>query len=236
MLADCAQGMPAARSASFIDGLSRQSQAVRTDVPGIPQASRTFAAGMMCASTVASMRSTHTCRCTCRTASRSEGSCTTEPICRYSVSQFLSSSSSAASGRSPMPITRAPTAASARTNCRWLCGNAGSTKMTCIGNPSAADGQAVVQRHVFANLAFPGKILREAITHDAVPAAPVLKEIDGGRDGPDHGFDIVVVEEDARALAGMRIVELHRVREPAGPAHDGNGPIAQAVHLVETAG
>ncbi len=39
-------------------GLSRQRNAVRTLVPGIPQASRTFATGRMCASTVASSRST----------------------------------------------------------------------------------------------------------------------------------------------------------------------------------
>jgi hypothetical protein len=38
---DAAVGTPAARSASFIDGLSRHSHAVRTDVPGIVQFSRT---------------------------------------------------------------------------------------------------------------------------------------------------------------------------------------------------
>src|SRR5580704_20323 len=36
--ADAAVGTPAARGASFIDGLSRHSQAVRTEVPGIVQA------------------------------------------------------------------------------------------------------------------------------------------------------------------------------------------------------
>ena len=44
---------------AFIDGLSRHSHAVRTDVPGIVAASRTRATGRMCASTVASSRSTH---------------------------------------------------------------------------------------------------------------------------------------------------------------------------------
>ena len=39
--ADAAVGTPAARSASFIDGLSRHSQAVCTEVPGIVHASRT---------------------------------------------------------------------------------------------------------------------------------------------------------------------------------------------------
>ena len=38
---EAAVGMPAARSASFIDGLSRHNHAVRTDVPGIVQLSRT---------------------------------------------------------------------------------------------------------------------------------------------------------------------------------------------------
>jgi len=66
--AEMAVGTPAARSASFIDGLSRHSQAVRTDVPGIVQASRTCAAAMVCASTVASSRSTHSLSCTQRTA------------------------------------------------------------------------------------------------------------------------------------------------------------------------
>jgi len=61
-------GTPASRSACFIDGLSRHSQAVCTDVPGIVQASRTCAAGSVCASMVASSRSTHSLSCTHRTA------------------------------------------------------------------------------------------------------------------------------------------------------------------------
>jgi hypothetical protein len=60
---------PAARSASFIDGLSRHSQAVRTDVPGIVQFSRTCAAAQVCASIVASSRSTQTLSWIQRTAS-----------------------------------------------------------------------------------------------------------------------------------------------------------------------
>ena len=66
--ADAAVGTPASRSACFIDGLSRHSQAVRTEVPGMVQASRTCAAGMVCASTVASSRSTHRLPWTQRTA------------------------------------------------------------------------------------------------------------------------------------------------------------------------
>ena len=57
---EAAVGTPASRSASFIDGLSRQSHVVRTDVPGMPVASRTWAAAIVWASTVASSRSTHT--------------------------------------------------------------------------------------------------------------------------------------------------------------------------------
>ena len=56
--ADWAQGTPAWRRASFIAGLSRQSQVVKTVVPGMPQASRTLAAGITWASMVASSRST----------------------------------------------------------------------------------------------------------------------------------------------------------------------------------
>jgi DNA-binding response OmpR family regulator len=66
--AEAAVGTPASRSACFIDGLSRHSQAVRTDVPGIVQASRTCAVARVCASTVASIRSTQTLSCTWRTA------------------------------------------------------------------------------------------------------------------------------------------------------------------------
>ena len=58
--AEAAVGTPAPRSASFIDGLSRHSQAVRTDVPGIVQFSRTCAAARVCASIVASRQSTQT--------------------------------------------------------------------------------------------------------------------------------------------------------------------------------
>ena len=67
--AEAAVGTPAARSASFIDGLSRHSHAVRTDVPGIVQLSRTCAAAMVCASIVASSRSTQSLSWTQRTAS-----------------------------------------------------------------------------------------------------------------------------------------------------------------------
>ena len=57
---EAAVGTPTARSASFMDGLSRHSHAVRTEVPGIVQVSRTCAAASVCASTVASNRSTQT--------------------------------------------------------------------------------------------------------------------------------------------------------------------------------
>ena len=60
---DAAVGTPAWRRASFIDGLSRHSQVVRTEVPGIPRASRTFAAAIWCDSIVDSSRSTHTRSC-----------------------------------------------------------------------------------------------------------------------------------------------------------------------------
>ena len=66
---DAAVGTPAARSTSFIDGLSRHSHAVRTDVPGIVQFSRTCAAARVCDSIVASSRSTQTLSWIQRTAS-----------------------------------------------------------------------------------------------------------------------------------------------------------------------
>ena len=55
---DWAQGTPPSASTCFIAGLSRQRNAVWVDVPGIPAASRTRAAAMMCASTTASSLST----------------------------------------------------------------------------------------------------------------------------------------------------------------------------------
>ena len=79
--AEIAVGTPAARSASFIDGLSRHSQAVRTEVPGIVQASRTSAAAMVCASIVASSRSTHSLSCTQRTAQVIAATSVTEDTC-----------------------------------------------------------------------------------------------------------------------------------------------------------
>ena len=79
--ADAAVGTPAARSASFIDGLSRHSQAVCTDVPGIVHASRTCAVDMMCASTVASSRSTHSLSCTQRTARVMASTSVTDGTC-----------------------------------------------------------------------------------------------------------------------------------------------------------
>jgi hypothetical protein len=78
---DWAQAMPAARSVSFMAGLSRQRKAVRTLVPGIWQRSRTLAAVWMWASTVVSSRSTQPRPCTRRTASKSAPSSTTERTC-----------------------------------------------------------------------------------------------------------------------------------------------------------
>ena len=76
---EAAVGTPASRSACFIEGLSRHSQVVCTDVPGMPVASRTCAAGMVCASTVASRRSTHTRSWMNRTASVISRTLVTEP-------------------------------------------------------------------------------------------------------------------------------------------------------------
>ena len=72
-------GTPACRSASFIEGLSRQSHVVRTLVPGMPVASRTCAAGIVCASTVASRASIHTLPWKWRTASTIWSTFVTDP-------------------------------------------------------------------------------------------------------------------------------------------------------------
>ena len=74
-------GTPTDRSTSFIDGLSRHSQAVRTDVPGIVHASRTCAAAKVCASMVASSRSTHSLSCTRRTARVTASTSVTDGTC-----------------------------------------------------------------------------------------------------------------------------------------------------------
>ena len=78
---DAAQRMPAWRSTSFIAGLSRHRKAVRTDVPGIPHASRTRAAAITWASTVASSRSISRCCCSPLTTSYSRPSSTTDGTC-----------------------------------------------------------------------------------------------------------------------------------------------------------
>ena len=78
---DRAHGMPAARNASFMAGLSRHRNAVRTEVPGMPQASRTSAAVMTWASTVASSRSTQTIPWIRRTVATMASWSTTEGTC-----------------------------------------------------------------------------------------------------------------------------------------------------------
>jgi hypothetical protein len=78
---EAAVGTPAARSASFIDGLSRHNQVVCTEVPGMPVRSRARAAGRVCASMVASRRSTHTICWQLRTTVVSCSTSVTEPIC-----------------------------------------------------------------------------------------------------------------------------------------------------------
>ncbi len=78
---EAAVAMPAFRRASFMAGLSRQRKAVSTEVPGMVAAARTRAAGRMWASTVASIRSTHSRAWTRRTAASSASSSTTERTC-----------------------------------------------------------------------------------------------------------------------------------------------------------
>ncbi|WP_431473929.1 hypothetical protein [Ornithinimicrobium sp. W1665] len=72
---------PARRRASFIEGLSRHSQVVRTDVPGIPSSSRTWAATSWWDSIVDSSRSTQTIPWTRRTASVIWCRSVTDPTC-----------------------------------------------------------------------------------------------------------------------------------------------------------
>ena len=55
-------------------------------------------------------------------------------------------------------------------------------------------------------------------------------------DRPGQAGRIVVVEHDAGSQPGLRIEVLHRIGQSAGVAHDGNGAVTQAVHLVEAAG
>jgi hypothetical protein len=129
---DWAQGIPPFRSTSFIAGLSRQRNAVWTEVPEMPQASRTCAAGMMWASTVASSRSTESFDWSHRTFSIMTRSSQTFGTCSKCVSQRLNPSSSESLDRSPIPVTVAPTSWSARANSRWLMGKDGSTRTTCI--------------------------------------------------------------------------------------------------------
>ena len=127
-----AVGTPASRSASFMAGLSRQSQAVRVEVPGISHCSRTQAQGVMWASTVASRRSTQERSWTRHTAARSASPLVTDGTCSCPSSQPRSSLSRALGGASAMAVTRAPTSFRARTNSLWLDGKEGSTKMTCM--------------------------------------------------------------------------------------------------------
>ena len=138
---EAAVGTPASRSACFIDGLSRHSQVVRTDVPGMPVASRTWAAGIVCASTVASSRSTQTLDWMKRTASVI--SCDVRHrahavVAGQRVAQLVVELPTPRD--SPMPMTLAPTEASARANRRWFAGNAGSTKMMFTGLTLEAPG------------------------------------------------------------------------------------------------
>ena len=78
---DAAVGIPASRSACFIDGLSRHSQAVRTEVPGMSVRSRTCAAASVCASIVASSPSTQTLPWTQRVTSVMRSTSVTEGTC-----------------------------------------------------------------------------------------------------------------------------------------------------------
>ena len=55
-------------------------------------------------------------------------------------------------------------------------------------------------------------------------------------EGPAQSLGAEIVEHKAGAALILPAVELHRIRQPAGLAHDRHGAVAQAVDLVQTAG
>jgi len=55
----------------------------------------------------------------------------------------------------------------------------------------------------------------------------------GAADRGQEGLDGVGCELEAGSGAGGRVELDHRVVETAGGVHDGDGPVAQAVELVE---
>src|SRR5690606_37001323 len=205
--------------------------------------SRTRATGMMCASMVASRRSTHPRACTRCTASSSAASLTTEGTCSYAWSQPRISLSRYSIGRSPIPVTWAPTARKARANSRWFAGNDGSTKITCMSSSVAPTeisrnryaGQPGVKFLVLRSLDAPGVVLGHSVAHQLLPDLLVLVDVERGGDRPGHRVGVVVLEDEAGPLAGGRVVELHGIRQSPRLAHDRHRPVAEAVHLVEPA-
>src|ERR1700686_1026916 len=105
----------------------------------------------------------------------------------------------------------------------------------CGGTALAAE-QSTVERIVFDDASRPRKVLRHRVLHQLLPALRDGVPIERGPDGPARGRSIVIVEHASGAGAAAGIEMLHGIRKTAGVAHDGNGAVALAVHLIQSAG
>src|ERR1044071_91931 len=122
-------------------------------------------------------------------------------------------SSSWSFGRSPMPITVAPTSCSARGNSRWFAGKLGSTKMTFIGGRGRRASrvglltgrEAAVQGDVFRGLVMPREIARHAVHLQLPPGLAVGVRVERLAERPRQtlGREVLEHEPGARARRGI---------------------------------
>ncbi len=89
---------------------------------------------------------------------------------------------------------------------------------------------------VLADLPSPRKIFEHRVLDQPPPTLRAIEPIERGIERPHHGGTVVVIEHASGPRPRGRIVMAYRIRETAGAPNHRDGPVPQAVHLIQSAG
>src|SRR5262245_597447 len=92
-----------------------------------------------------------------------------------------------------------------------------------------------VEIHVVLALGVPGPVLAHAALDELLPGLPVGPDLERRIEAQAQPRLREMLEDEPGPFAGRGVERPHRVREAARPAHDGDGAVLEAVHLIEPA-
>src|SRR5438874_4217252 len=93
---------------------------------------------------------------------------------------------------------------------------------------------AFVDFHIFFRFALPGKVFGHAVLHQLAPARLIFVRLQSFLETGPKLEAAVALELEAGSFASHGVPFLDGVVETAGGAHYGNGPIFEAVNLIQT--